>query len=140
MKGFDVVEADSEEQIENHIALQTSTAQDFRRGLSLAVRFVELPFPSPKEGRSFVKRLGWVLIVIVLAVLGYRDAESRGMLWLIVVYGIIGLIVYLVVRKVSASIAPAQATMGERKRKRLDRDARRLSASYKEDLLASHEQ
>ena len=140
MKGFEIVEADGEEEIENHIAFQTSRVRDFRRGLSLATRFIEIPFPSPKEGRSFVKQLGWVLVIIVLAVLAYRDAESRGMSWLFIVYGVLGLIVYLAVRKVSASIAPAQATMGERKRKRLDRDARRLSASYKEDLLASHEQ
>ncbi|MEM2146790.1 MAG: zinc-ribbon domain-containing protein [Candidatus Jordarchaeaceae archaeon] len=46
----------------------------------------------------------WLIIGILLCIWVYRDAESRGMngaLWLIVVLisGIIGLIVYLVVRK-----------------------------------------
>jgi len=46
----------------------------------------------------------WFVIAILLCIWVYRDAESRGMsgvLWLIVVLiaGIIGLIVYLVVRK-----------------------------------------
>lgn len=46
----------------------------------------------------------WLIISILLCVWVYRDAESRGMngvLWLIVVLigGIIGLIVYLIVRK-----------------------------------------
>ncbi|MFQ6128750.1 MAG: zinc ribbon domain-containing protein [Thermoplasmata archaeon] len=45
----------------------------------------------------------WFIIFILIAVWVYRDAESRGMsgaLWLIIVIltGIIGLIVYLVVR------------------------------------------
>jgi hypothetical protein len=48
--------------------------------------------------------LVWFIISILLCIWVYRDAESRGMsgvLWLIVVIitGIIGLIVYLVVRK-----------------------------------------
>lgn len=46
----------------------------------------------------------WWIIAILICIWVYRDAESRGMsgiLWLIVVIllGIIGLIVYLVVRK-----------------------------------------
>lgn len=46
----------------------------------------------------------WFVIGILLCIWVYRDAESRGMsgvLWLIVVLiaGIIGLIIYLVVRK-----------------------------------------
>lgn len=46
----------------------------------------------------------WFVIAILLCIWVYRDAESRGMngvLWLIIVLiaGIIGLIVYLVVRK-----------------------------------------
>ena len=46
----------------------------------------------------------WFIISILLMIWVYRDAESRGMsgvLWLIImlVLGIIGLIIYLVVRK-----------------------------------------
>jgi putative membrane protein len=46
----------------------------------------------------------WFVIAILFCIWVYRDAESRGMsgaLWLIIVLiaGIIGLIVYLVVRK-----------------------------------------
>ncbi|MEM2118725.1 MAG: hypothetical protein QW840_01205 [Candidatus Bathyarchaeia archaeon] len=46
----------------------------------------------------------WFVIAILLCIWVYRDAESRGMsgvLWLIIVLiaGIIGLIIYLVVRK-----------------------------------------
>lgn len=46
----------------------------------------------------------WCIIGIILAIWVYRDAESRGMngaLWLIIVIllGIIGLIIYLVVRE-----------------------------------------
>lgn len=46
----------------------------------------------------------WFIIAILLCIWVYRDAESRGMsgvLWLIVVLiaGIIGLIIYLIVRK-----------------------------------------
>jgi len=46
----------------------------------------------------------WLIISILLCVWVYRDAESRGMsgpLWLIIVIltGIIGLIIYLLVRK-----------------------------------------
>lgn len=46
----------------------------------------------------------WLIIAILLCVWVYRDAESRGMsgpLWLIIVIitGIIGLIIYLIVRK-----------------------------------------
>lgn len=48
--------------------------------------------------------LAWFIIAILLCVWVYRDAESRGMsgvLWLIVVIigSVIGLIVYLIVRK-----------------------------------------
>jgi hypothetical protein len=48
--------------------------------------------------------LVWFIIGILLCIWVYRDAENRGMngvLWLIVVLiaGIIGLIIYLVVRK-----------------------------------------
>jgi heme/copper-type cytochrome/quinol oxidase subunit 2 len=50
----------------------------------------------------------WFVIGILLCIWVYRDAESRGMngvLWLIVVLiaGIIGLIIYLVVRKEKGS-------------------------------------
>ena len=46
----------------------------------------------------------WFIIAILICIWVYRDAESRGMsgvLWLIVtlIAGIIGLIIYLVVRK-----------------------------------------
>jgi len=46
----------------------------------------------------------WFVVAILLCIWVYRDAESRGMngvLWLIVmlIAGIIGLIIYLVVRK-----------------------------------------
>jgi len=46
----------------------------------------------------------WFIIAILLCVWVYRDAESRGMsgaLWLIIVIitGILGLIIYLIVRK-----------------------------------------
>jgi len=55
----------------------------------------------------------WFVIAILLCVWVYRDAESRGMsgvLWLIVVLisSIIGLIVYLIVRKEKPT-APAPA-------------------------------
>ena len=50
----------------------------------------------------------WFVIAILLCIWVYRDAESRGMngvLWLIVVLltGIVGLIIYLVVRKEKSS-------------------------------------
>ncbi len=56
----------------------------------------------------------WLIIWILVAVWVYRDAESRGasgVLWLIVVIvlGIIGIIIYLVVRpkqKVQPPMAP----------------------------------
>jgi len=46
----------------------------------------------------------WLVITVLLCVWVYRDAESRGMngaLWLIIVFiaGILGLIVYLIVRE-----------------------------------------
>jgi putative membrane protein len=57
----------------------------------------------------------WFVVAILLAIWVYRDAESRGMggaLWLIIVLiaGIIGLIVYLVVRK--PKIAQSSTTSG----------------------------
>lgn len=53
----------------------------------------------------------WFIVAILLCIWVYRDAESRGMngvLWLIVmlIAGIIGLIIYLVVRKEKKSEAP----------------------------------
>lgn len=47
--------------------------------------------------------VGWFVIAILIAVWVYRDANSRGMsgaLWVIIVFflGLIGLIVYLIVR------------------------------------------
>ena len=52
----------------------------------------------------------WFIVAILLCIWVYRDAESRGMsgvLWLIVVLltGIVGLIIYLVVRKDKKSSA-----------------------------------
>jgi TctA family transporter len=46
----------------------------------------------------------WFIIAIILCIWVYRDAEARGMggaLWLIIVLiaGIVGFIIYLVVRK-----------------------------------------
>jgi heme/copper-type cytochrome/quinol oxidase subunit 2 len=46
----------------------------------------------------------WFIIAILLCIWVYRDAESRGMngvLWLIIVLiaGLLGLIIYLIVRK-----------------------------------------
>jgi len=53
----------------------------------------------------------WIIIAILLGIWVYRDAESRGMsgaLWLIIVWllGLIGLIIYLVVRKEKKQAAP----------------------------------
>lgn len=53
----------------------------------------------------------WFIIAILLCIWVYRDAESRGMsgaLWLIIVLiaGVIGLIIYLVVRKEKKTSAP----------------------------------
>jgi len=53
----------------------------------------------------------WLIIAILLCIWVYRDAESRGMsgaLWLIIVLilGLIGLIIYLVVRKEKKTSAP----------------------------------
>ena len=53
----------------------------------------------------------WFVIAILLCVWVYRDAESRGMngaLWLIIVIitGIVGLIVYLIVREEKHAAAP----------------------------------
>jgi hypothetical protein len=58
----------------------------------------------------------WFVIAILICVWVYRDAESRGMsgvLWLIVVLilGIIGLIVYLIVRKPKAMAPPPYGGM-----------------------------
>jgi len=57
----------------------------------------------------------WFIIAILLCVWVYRDAESRGMggvLWLIVVIitGILGLIIYLIVRKEKQGPAAAPVT------------------------------
>ncbi len=54
----------------------------------------------------------WFVIAIAIGVWIYRDAESRGMsgaLWLIIalVLGIIGLIVYAIVRKPKGTVARA---------------------------------
>jgi len=53
----------------------------------------------------------WIIIGILLCIWVYKDAESRGMngaLWLIIVLitGLIGLIIYLVVRKEKKAVAP----------------------------------
>jgi len=53
----------------------------------------------------------WFIVAILLCIWVYRDAESRGMsgvLWLIVVLiaGILGLIIYLIVRKEKKEAAP----------------------------------
>ncbi len=61
--------------------------------------------------------IAWLIIFILVAVWVYRDAESRGMsgaLWLVIVIllGLIGLIVYLIVRSdhpVGGYRAPAGA-------------------------------
>jgi len=50
----------------------------------------------------------WFIIAILIAVWVYRDAQSRGMsgaLWLIIVIiaGLLGLIIYIVVRKPKAT-------------------------------------
>lgn len=54
----------------------------------------------------------WFVVAILLCVWVYKDAESRGMngvLWLIIllIAGIIGLIIYLIVRKEKQPAAPA---------------------------------
>ena len=59
--------------------------------------------------------LVWFIIAILLCVWVYRDAEERGMggvLWLIVVLltGILGLIIYLIVRKPKKTEAPATSS------------------------------
>jgi len=56
--------------------------------------------------------IAWFIIGILLCIWVYRDAERRGMngvLWLIVVLiaGIIGLIIYLVVRKEKGAPPPS---------------------------------
>lgn len=53
----------------------------------------------------------WFVIAILLGIWVYRDAESRGMsgvLWLIVMLlgGLIGLIIYLIVREEKKPAAP----------------------------------
>ncbi len=52
----------------------------------------------------FIIMIVWCVIAIALAIWVYKDAEERGMegaLWLIIVLllGIIGLIIYLIVRE-----------------------------------------
>jgi vacuolar-type H+-ATPase subunit I/STV1 len=54
----------------------------------------------------------WFIIAVAIGVWIYRDAESRGMsgaMWLIIglILGIIGLIVYVIVRKPKGTIARA---------------------------------
>jgi hypothetical protein len=54
----------------------------------------------------------WFIIAVAVGVWIYRDAESRGMsgaMWLIIglILGIIGLIVYVIVRKPKAAVARA---------------------------------
>ncbi len=56
----------------------------------------------------------WLVVAILLCVWVYRDAQRRGMngaLWLIVVIitGIIGLIIYLIVRKDKTAAAKPSA-------------------------------
>jgi len=58
----------------------------------------------------------WFIVNILLCVWVYRDAESRGMggaLWLIIILigGIVGLIIYLVVRKEKAGAPPIPPVM-----------------------------
>ncbi len=53
----------------------------------------------------------WYIVAILLCIWVYRDAESRGMngvLWLIVILiaGIVGLIIYLVVRREKPAAPP----------------------------------
>ncbi len=65
-------------------------------GLSFQVGFLAF-------GAICAFAIAWLVIFILIAIWVYRDAESRGMggaLWLIIVIllGIIGLIVYLIVR------------------------------------------
>ena len=76
-----------------------------------------IPIPILQEGWEWIFASAlclipiiWFIIGILLCIWVYRDAESRGMsgvLWLIVVIitGIIGLIIYLVVRKEKKSPA-----------------------------------
>lgn len=57
----------------------------------------------------------WFIIAIMLCIWVYRDAESRGMsgpLWLIIVLiaGIIGLIIYLIVRGERRAAPPPAST------------------------------
>jgi len=57
----------------------------------------------------------WFIVNILLCVWVYRDAESRGMggaIWLIIILigGIVGLIIYLVVRKEKAGAPPLPPT------------------------------
>jgi len=72
---------------------------------------VKMMLPIPVEQLEFLFAsvfclipVVWFIIAILLCIWVYRDAESRGMsgaLWLIIVLiaGLIGLIIYLVVRK-----------------------------------------
>lgn len=58
----------------------------------------------------------WFIVAIVFAVWMYRDAESRGMngvLWLIValIAGIIGLIIYLIVREPKRPLQPMPSAL-----------------------------
>jgi riboflavin transporter FmnP len=69
--------------------------------------------------------LVWFIVAILLCIWVYRDAESRGMsgvLWLIIVLiaGIIGLIIYLIVRK--------DKTSGQATRARITVNTRTMAA------------
>ena len=70
------------------------------------------PFQTELLGGAFCALfVGIWIIFLLIAIWVYRDAESRGMsgvLWLLVVLvaGIIGLIIYLVVRKDKTPMAP----------------------------------
>ncbi len=62
-------------------------------------------------GAALLYMAVWLIIAVALCVWMYKDAKSRGMsagLWLVVglVLGIIGLIVYLVVRKPKLTTVP----------------------------------
>ena len=62
-------------------------------------------------GWMMIIPLVWFALAIIIAVYVYRDAEKRGMggaLWLVIILvtGIIGLIVYLVVRKPETPAPP----------------------------------
>jgi len=83
---------------------------------ALGVEVVGFPFQAFELGMASLFCVVWLVlfvIAILIAIWVYRDAESRGMsgvLWLIVVLigGIIGLIIYLIVRKDKVAGYPGQ--------------------------------